>query len=283
MKNNSILFIISIIMLTPNLLFGQCVANAGNDTALCDFNEIQLGGNPSVFGGQAPYTYRWYIEPIEILGHTFTASDFLNDITLSNPILTENGSDMFILEVTDANNETCKDTIKIYSPNWMITLDQKIREVQKNTPVALYTSVYSESSILSYLWSPTIGLSNPNIVNPIATLEESITYNLLITDSAGCEMSDVFYIIINDTQINYNQTDNNKILINETDENFICEITDFNNKYVTFYNVIGEKIKIIKFTANQLIVNKTEFKSGIYIFKLTDNNDVLKTGKITIN
>ena len=110
---------------------------------------------------------------------------------MSNPTLLDLETDIYILEITDFNGQICKDTIRIYSPSWMITLDQKIREVSSNTPVELYTSVHSENSLLTYLWTPSTGLSNPNIVNPTAITDVSTTYNLLITDSAGCEVTDV--------------------------------------------------------------------------------------------
>jgi len=287
MKIFKILIIITVIIFSNNLLFGQCIANAGKDTALCDYetNEFQLGGKPTVIGGIEPYTYKWSANLNWSGIFTLTASDLLNDTTIANPKLKETvfGNVIITLEVIDGNNIACKDTINIYSPTWIITLDDKFREVQKNTPVELYTSVHSGSNILTYLWSPSIGLSNPNIVNPIAITDETRTYYLTITDSAGCQATDAFDVIINDTQISDIPNEIKKIKVIETDENIIFEMDVYNNNNLIFYTLNGVKIKEYKFRSNQLKLNKTDFKSGIYIFKILENNNPLKTGKIAIN
>ena len=38
----------------------------------------------------------------------------------------------------------------------------------------------------SYSWTPTVGLSNPNIANPIATPTATTTYTVLVTDDQSC-------------------------------------------------------------------------------------------------
>lgn len=261
-----------------NVIIGECVANAGEDKVLCDFNEIQLGGNPIVFGGLAPYSYSWSISPLT----NVLASDFLSDTAVANPILQTSGNEVFVLEVTDANNKTCKDSLRIYSPKWLVTLDQKNQETTPNTPVQLYTSVYSENSVLTYLWSPTNGLSNPNIKNPIAITDKSITYNLLVTDSEGCEMIDDFDIIINGTNIS-GVSQNKLITVKETAGNYLFEIDDFTNKYFELYEITGRKIIGEHFTSNQIMIKKSDLHSGIYIFKVMDNNSVVRIGKIKVN
>ncbi|WP_242922493.1 gliding motility-associated C-terminal domain-containing protein [Pontibacter liquoris] len=40
---------------------------------------------------------------------------------------------------------------------------------------------------VQYHWEPATGLSNPNIANPIASPQETITYHLTVTNEAGCQ------------------------------------------------------------------------------------------------
>ncbi len=47
----------------------------------------------------------------------------------------------------------------------------------------------------SYLWSPTTGLSNPNIWNPIASPSETTTYTLTVTEN-GCTDTDTVTVIV---------------------------------------------------------------------------------------
>jgi gliding motility-associated-like protein len=41
-----------------------------------------------------------------------------------------------------------------------------------------------------YLWTPSTGLSNPNIANPVATPANDQTYIVLVTNSTGCTNTD---------------------------------------------------------------------------------------------
>lgn len=46
----------------------------------------------------------------------------------------------------------------------------------------------------SYTWSPSTWLTNTSIANPTALPEDDITYNLLVTSTAGCKQTDTIHI-----------------------------------------------------------------------------------------
>ena len=52
-----------------------------------------------------------------------------------------------------------------------------------------------------------------------------------------------------------------------------------------FYNIVGEEVHILEGIQNhQFVVNKEHFKkSGIYLYQLQMNGEVLRTGKINIH
>jgi gliding motility-associated-like protein len=47
--------------------------------------------------------------------------------------------------------------------------------------------LYANSAATDYSWSPSTGLSDPNIPNPIATIDNDIVYIVTATTSAGCK------------------------------------------------------------------------------------------------
>ncbi|MEZ4774228.1 MAG: gliding motility-associated C-terminal domain-containing protein [Bacteroidia bacterium] len=49
---------------------------------------------------------------------------------------------------------------------------------------------------VSYLWSPSTGLSNVNIANPVATPTVSTTYTASITDAFGCVQTDNVFVLV---------------------------------------------------------------------------------------
>ena len=54
---------------------------------------------------------------------------------------------------------------------------------------------------ISYSWSPTTGLSNPNISNPVATPLTTTTYAVTVTDANGCMAKDYITVTVNDPPI----------------------------------------------------------------------------------
>ncbi|MCB9809321.1 T9SS type A sorting domain-containing protein [Candidatus Nomurabacteria bacterium] len=56
---------------------------------------------------------------------------------------------------------------------------------------------YMGSAPISYSWSPTTGLSNPNIANPVASPTSTTTYTMTAT-SNGCSVSDNVVVKVND-------------------------------------------------------------------------------------
>ncbi|MBI2271400.1 MAG: SprB repeat-containing protein, partial [Bacteroidetes bacterium] len=53
------------------------------------------------------------------------------------------------------------------------------------------------SGAVTYSWIPTTGLSNANIANPIASLQQAATYTVTGTDANGCSNTAVALIILN--------------------------------------------------------------------------------------
>ena len=55
----------------------------------------------------------------------------------------------------------------------------------------------SASGAVSYIWSPTTGLSNPNIANPIVSTLSSQTYTVTGTSNLGCTATDQVLVTVN--------------------------------------------------------------------------------------
>lgn len=58
---------------------------------------------------------------------------------------------------------------------------------------------YPFAGVLQYIWTPSTGLSNPNIANPIASPTNTTTYTLTITTPEGCQVSTTVSVIISPT------------------------------------------------------------------------------------
>lgn len=98
------------------------------------------------------------------------------------------------LIVIDTNNCYYSDTV--YFDITIGSFDTDISTVTNavcpDTPVQL-----SASGGATYAWSPAQFLNNPNIANPIATVNQSTTFTVIITDSCGIDTLSVFIEVIN--------------------------------------------------------------------------------------
>ncbi|MEI7471804.1 MAG: gliding motility-associated C-terminal domain-containing protein [Chitinophagaceae bacterium] len=142
-----------------NINVGTAIANAGRDTTVCKNAPFTLQGNG---------TGRFAWSP----------SAFLNDSTLQHPIARISTPTKFYLKVTDAlgciGTDTVSLDIKAIPP---FALSPTYNGCE-NIPLQL-----SASGADKYTWSPAIYLNNPDIANPIATLNNSQLFTVTVKET----------------------------------------------------------------------------------------------------
>jgi gliding motility-associated-like protein len=100
------------------------------------------------------------------------------------------GNHPFIL--ISETDKGCKDTI-----NRSFTIYDNDSDAGSDTVVAKNQPVYLDAKggpNVTYKWTPSIGLSDPNIEKPIATLDRDMEYALYSITDKGCERSSNIFI-----------------------------------------------------------------------------------------
>ena len=122
----------------------------------------------SISGGTPPYTFSWSngatsedLNNITAGTYTVTVSDFYNCQSVATSFVV--GTNIAPLSITANATNT------------------SLNEGESTT-----LSVSSSHNIVSYVWSPTTGLSDANSANPTATPTETTTYTITATDDRGC-------------------------------------------------------------------------------------------------
>lgn len=164
-----------------------------------DIEEVEVDITPTTpFEGCAPFQIQF--DATSVLAETVEwnfgdGSPVSNDLLPTHTYLTP-GTYSVTLVGTNASlctGQVFRDssvvTITVYPP--AIANAGPDLEGCINQPLAL-----NASGGVSYLWSPTTGLSNPSIANPTATIDAPTTYTVTVTDANGCEATDEMNIDI---------------------------------------------------------------------------------------
>ncbi|MCX6318534.1 MAG: PKD domain-containing protein [Bacteroidetes bacterium] len=143
-------------------------SNAGPDPRICYNTSTQLNG--SIVG----IRFEW--QP----------TSYLNNPNILNPISTPPRTTQYILLSYDTLGcpKPGRDTI-------VVNVQPRVRAFAGNdTTVVVNQPLFLQASGgVNYVWSPTIGLSNPNISNPVGVYNASIDtvrYKVVVRDAIGC-------------------------------------------------------------------------------------------------
>jgi gliding motility-associated-like protein len=146
---------------------------AGADTTICPNDTVQLQAS----GANA---YLWF-PPIG-----------LSDPTIANPLAVLSTSQTYIVKGFVNANCYTEDTLVItVNPGGSITAPPDV-QICRGDSIQLNAL---GSNIIAWEWSPTDGLSDPNISNPMASPQNTTVYTVTGVTTSGCKVTDM--VIVN--------------------------------------------------------------------------------------
>jgi PKD repeat protein len=150
-------------------VYAQPAANAGPDQTIAYGSTAQLSGS----GGAGTFNFHW--EPANMVSNP----NAQNTQTVS---LTQDQT--YTLTVTNPQggcSSTDEVTIHISGSAMTVTAGPNISICQGGSG-QIYVNAGGGTGNISYSWTPTTGLSNPNIYNPIASPSQTTTYTCTVND-----------------------------------------------------------------------------------------------------
>jgi gliding motility-associated-like protein len=145
---------------------------AGPDASICKGESVQLG--KGLIEGQA---YDW--DP----------DSGLSDPASPHPIASPDTTTLYTLKVSRHGCDTLSDQVEVEvlplpdaeaGPDVRLPRGQRIR--------------LTASGGVSYLWSPSKGLNNTQVNDPVASPDSSTLYEVLVTDLQGCQATDSVWV-----------------------------------------------------------------------------------------
>jgi hypothetical protein len=122
--------------------------------------------------------------------YAWTPSYGLSDESVAEPKVTPLTTTTYNVKYTTPEGFTSNDsvTVTINSEAINAGADQTVNCGE--TVQLIVTTKYTGSGKLKYKWTPSIGLSNDTIANPVATIKDNTTYTVVVTTPNGCTSSD---------------------------------------------------------------------------------------------
>ncbi|MFK7982540.1 MAG: PKD domain-containing protein [Saprospiraceae bacterium] len=116
----------------------------------------------------------------------------LSATNVPNPIASPTTTTTYTVVGTDANGCSSSDQVTV-----IVGANAQANAGADQTICQGGNTILNASGGVAYSWSPSTGLSNPNIANPVANPSTTTTYTVTVTNAAGCTSTDEVTIIVN--------------------------------------------------------------------------------------
>ncbi len=167
---------------TVTISVSNLIADAGVPDTLCMGDTTQLNG--LVSNGITPYEYAW------------APAGIVSDTAIDTPFAYPVSDTTLYLNVTDNIGCTALDSVNLFVNPIPVAVAGPDTSICGGESVALTAGGGD-----NYKWSPTAGLSDPNIANPVATPSDTAIYTVTVTDNAGCSDDASVTINVNNVSV----------------------------------------------------------------------------------
>jgi len=150
--------------------------DAGNDTTICFGDSVVIGGNPTAIDGTI---YSW------------TPASLIVDPSVSNPNVFPSVTTTFYVITA---NDTCSGLDSVIVHVNLLPIIDAGNDVE--ICIGDSTQLLANGGT-SYLWAPSITLTDEAIANPMAFPTDTTEYIVNATDINGCASSDTISVIVN--------------------------------------------------------------------------------------
>lgn len=265
-------------------------AYAGKDGLWCpdQMEEVLVGGAPTAWGGVEPYSYSWDAAGY-LNGSVQEVNDLIDDPLGANPALISlSDSVAFYLEVTDSTGSVALDTVWHAFSNLSVCPDLWTAEFFRGDSLQLEHCVEGGMGPLSYLWEPAEHLSDTSVSNPWASTDTlSVTFELIATDTLGCEVRSEYMVNYSTTGIDDPSFPKDAVSIHTMKEgNRTILMIEHNlpeSLTMEIFRADGSIVEILSVECGRQQKSLDHYSTGIYIYRFRDNQKLLGSGKLIVH
>ncbi len=177
---------------TFEVTFKLTIDSLVDSQTICPGDSISITFSEPASGGNPPYQYQWYKDGAAL------ADDTLELYSIPAAGLSDEG--LYYCMVSDEDTTITSDSAELKVIDLTVEAgvdNERICSDSTTTLQAIINTNYpDESGTVSYSWSPSAGLSDTTIANPLAVSALSSAYSVTVEDDAGCRASDSVYVFV---------------------------------------------------------------------------------------
>lgn len=208
------------------------------------------------------------------LQYQWTNSNNISNTNIQNPIITTNSSSWYNITVTTPNNCIDQDSLYIYITPLMIDAGQdKYLYCGEMVQLDSVISNYNGPLNLTYLWSPTNGLSDSIVPNPYA-IPTNLIYTVTVSLDTLCSAQDfvgVYFLTMDQPSIcivtvdasNKNVIVFEKPISNAIDSFFVYRETNMTGQYEKIGSIPYDSLSIFVDQTSAPSVNSNQYKLSL--------------------
>jgi hypothetical protein len=274
-----------LILLVSRQVSGQLQVNAGNDTILCTnpWDTIELGGSPTAWGGEEPYTYKWSTN-FKSGSHILGASIFLDDTAAANPQLVNASSKTlkFKLEVRDNAGAVREDSIHVRFSQFLSLAWDFYANIMQGDTIYLDHDIIGGIPPLKFAWSPNYNISDTSIGSPLAWPYVDTYYKVNAIDSIGCVSPPCYFDVrIKPSDIPQYAGYKSILFPNPIDNSSVLyfDVTIHKNLMLKILDSNGKLIFTDKFLSDSYRIGEKITGSGLFYYVIWDNSKIVASGQ----
>ena len=195
----------------------------------------------------------------------------LVDTTVANPVFKDyfHDSAVFHLTVTDSKDSIAYDSVSVRFSEYIICLGECRHEISLGDSAQLGHCISGGIPPFQYSWTPEESLSDPTSESPWAKPQSYTHYELVYTDSIGCQTTFHchVYVVPSGIQTDDSGGDYLQIYPNPTRGivNFTFTHPQYNNSVLKIFSAEGKLVKEVVVNNPILTVDLSDLGHGLYL------------------
>jgi len=166
--------------------------NAGADKTIICGDSVQFDPITTNFTGSGTLKYKWF------------PSAGLNNDSIAQPIAAPTTDMTYTVKVITPGGCSATDRLTVYARQFVVDNARisKNMTCSGNVQFEEIKTNYTGSGSLKYKWSPSAGLDNDTIANPICDIRQNTNYTVSITTPNGCTASANVFVSVMSIYVN---------------------------------------------------------------------------------